>query len=291
MKILLVTDSCSDLPIEYASKNNILVMPFTYHFKGKDFEDDFGKSISYNDFYKAVREGELPSTSQINVYRFTETFKKYIIEGYSIVYIAFSSALSGTYNNALLAREDIMSEYPEADITVIDSKCASMGQGLLVYYANEHIKNGMSKVDLVNWLETKKLYFSHWFTVDDLHHLKRGGRISATSAVIGSLLDIKPVLYVDSLGRLIPVSKVKGRKKSIKTLLQKIKTDIDDSKDQVVFISHGDCYNEVKLLADSIKAEVPCIKKIIINTIGPVVGSHSGPGTIALFFISKESRE
>lgn len=287
MKILLMTDSCSDLPIQYTRENNIVVLPFSYHFKGEDHVDDFGKSISYGSFYDEVRKGEMSSTSQINSYTFIDEFKKHIEEGYSIIYIAFSSALSGTYSNACMAREEVMSQLPSADISVIDSRSASMGLGLLVYYACEKLKEGMSKDELVSWIEANKLKINHWFTVDDLHHLKRGGRVSSTTAVIGTLLEIKPILHVDNEGRLIPVSKVKGRKKSIKSLVEELKSRIVDPENQVIGISHGDCEEEARLLEKLIRETVN-IKGVVFSYIGPVVGSHSGPGTIALFFFGEK---
>ena len=286
MKILLMTDSCSDLPVKYTEENNILVLPLSYHFKGEDHVDDFGKSISYKDFYAEIRKGEMSSTSQINSYTFLEVFKKYIAEGYSILYIGFSSALSGTLNSSLMAKEEILAENPSADISIVDSKCASMGLGLLVYYACEKLKSGMPKDELVTWLEENKLKLNHWFTVDDLHHLKRGGRVSATSAVIGTLLDIKPILIVNEEGRLIPVNKVKGRKKSIKTLGEELKKRIVDPENQVIGISHGDCEEEAKMLEKIAREEVK-VKDVVFNYIGPVVGSHSGPGTVTVFFFGE----
>ena len=290
MKTLLITDSCSDLPVKYAEDNNIVIMPLSYNFKGKSYQDDFGKSISYKDFYSEVRNGEMPSTSQINPSTFEETFHKYVSQGYSLIYIAFSSALSGTHNSACIARDTILEENPEADISVIDSKCASLGLGLLVYNACERLKSGVSKEELVNWVENNKLKLNHWFTVDDLHHLKRGGRVSSTSAILGTLLDIKPILIVNKEGKLIPVAKVKGRKKSIKTLLEALKERIVDPENQVIAISHGDCEEDARFLERLIKESIN-VKDIIFNYIGPVIGSHSGPGTITVFFFGKEREE
>ncbi|NLP28955.1 MAG: DegV family protein [Clostridia bacterium] len=290
MKTLLITDSCSDLPVKYAEDNNIVIMPLSYNFKGKSYQDDFGKSISYKDFYSEVRNGEMPSTSQINPSTFEETFRKYVSQGYSLIYIAFSSALSGTHNSACIARDTILEENPEADISVIDSKCASLGLGLLVYNACERLKSGVSKEELVNWVENNKLKLNHWFTVDDLHHLKRGGRVSSTSAILGTLLDIKPILIVNKEGKLIPVAKVKGRKKSIKTLLEALKERIVDPENQVIAISHGDCEEDARFLERLIKESIN-VKDIIFNYIGPVIGSHSGPGTITVFFFGKEREE
>lgn len=265
-------------------------MPLSYNFKGKSYQDDFGKSISYKDFYSEVRNGEMPSTSQINPSTFEETFRKYVSQGYSLIYIAFSSALSGTHNSACIARDTILEENPEADISVIDSKCASLGLGLLVYNACERLKSGVSKEELVNWVENNKLKLNHWFTVDDLHHLKRGGRVSSTSAILGTLLDIKPILIVNKEGKLIPVAKVKGRKKSIKTLLEALKERIVDPENQVIAISHGDCEEDARFLERLIKESIN-VKDIIFNYIGPVIGSHSGPGTITVFFFGKEREE
>jgi DegV family protein with EDD domain len=286
MKTIIITDSCCDLPIEYINENNIPVLSLTFRFKGKDYEDDFGKSLDYKTFYDEVRKGEMSTTSQVNAYAFEEVFKKYITEDYSIIYIAFSSALSGTYNSSLIAAKNILEENNNADITIIDSRSASMGQGALVYYASEMLKKGASKVEIVSWLEDNKLKLNHWFTVDDLNHLKRGGRVSAASAAIGTILDIKPILHVNDEGRLIPVSKVKGRKKSIKTLAEELKRRIVNPEEQTIFISHGDSLDDAKLLERLIIEEVK-VKNVVINYVGPVIGSHSGPGTIALFFLGE----
>lgn len=284
MKTILFTDSCCDLPISFVNENNIQVMPIIVNINGEDIPDDLGKSISHKDFYSLIRNGKLPKTSQVNVDTFERNFKKYVREGYSIIYIGFSSALSGCVNSARLAKEIIDEEIKDADITIVDTKSASMGLGLLVYYVANMLKEGNSKEDIVNWLENNKLKVNHWFTVDDLNHLKRGGRVSSTVAIVGTMLSIKPIMHVDNEGRLIPISKVKGRKKAIKVLCDKLKEKIVDSENQTVFISHGDCIQEAESLKELILSEVK-VKEIIINNIGPAVGSHSGPGTLALFFI------
>lgn len=284
MKTILFTDSCCDLPISFIKENNIQVMPIIVNINGEDIPDDLGRSISHKDFYSLIRNGKLPTTSQVNVDTFERNFRKYVSEGYSIIYIGFSSALSGCVNSARLAKEIIDEEIKDADITIVDTKSASMGLGLLVYYAANMLKEGKSKEDIVNWLEGNKLKVNHWFTVDDLNHLKRGGRVSSTVAIVGTMLSIKPIMHVDNEGRLIPISKVKGRKKSIKALCDKLKEKIVDSENQTIFISHGDCIQEAEILKELILSEVK-VKEIIINNIGPAVGSHSGPGTLALFFI------
>ncbi|MCT8975958.1 DegV family protein [Clostridium sp. CX1] len=284
MKTILITDSCSDLPLEYIENNNIIYMSLTYEIKGQEFKDDFWKTTKSKEFYDKLREGELSKTSQVNSHRYYEEFKKHITENNSIIYVGFSSALSGSTNSAAIAREQLLEEFKDADITVVDTKGASMGQGLLVYYANEMLKKEAPKEEVVNWLEENKLKLSHWFTVEDLNHLKRGGRISSTAAVVGTLLNIKPVLHVDNEGKLVPVEKVKGRKKSLKTLVDKLSEKIVNAEEQIIGISHGDCIEDAEHVRDLILEQYK-VKDFIITNVGPVIGSHSGPGTVALFFL------
>lgn len=287
MNTIIITDSCSDLPISFIQENNVPVVSLTYHFKGKEYVDDFGRTIDYREFYNAVREGEISTTSQINVFTYAEEFRKYVREGKAVIYIGFSSALSGSLNSANMAKDMVLKEFENADITVIDSKCASTGEGLLVYYAYNMLKEGHTKNEIVDWLETNKLKVNHWFTVNDLNHLRRGGRVSGAAAYIGTILDIKPILNVDDEGRLIPVTKVKGRKKSLRMLADKLNEMIVNPEEQVIFISHGDCVDEAEHLKKLI-LENCRVKDIIVTYIGPVVGSHAGPGTVALFFIGNK---
>ena len=285
--IIIMTDSCCDLPYEFTMDNNIVVIPLRLTLRGETIEDDLGKTLKYSDFYKAVREGEMPKTAQANVYEFEQLFEKYIKDGDKVIYIAFSSALSGTYNSACVARENLLEKYPEADISVIDSKSASMGLGLLVYYANEMLKSGKNKEEIIKWIEENKLKVIHWFTVEDLNHLFRGGRVSKTTAMVGSLLSIKPVMHVDNEGRLMPVEKARGRKKSLSSLVNKVAEGIVNPEEQVVFISHGDCIDDVEYVKEKLLQKIK-VKDIIVNYVGPVIGSHSGPGTVALFYLGKE---
>lgn len=287
METVIITDSCSDLPRGYIEEENIPSLGINVNFKGKEYEDDFGRTISYNEFYDAVKSGELPTTSQINVHAYAEVFKRYVSQGKSVIYLGFSSALSGCVNSAYIARDTIKEEYKDADITVIDTKCASMGEGLIVYYAVEMMKRGHTKEEIVNWVEENMLKVNHWFTVDDLFHLKRGGRVSAAAATIGTLLNIKPVLHVDNEGRLIPVVKAKGRKKSLKVLADMFKERAVRPEEQVVFISHGNCREDAEIVRDMILQDFK-VKDVWINPIGPAVGSHSGPGTVALFFMGEQ---
>lgn len=287
MKIKLIVDSACDLPIEYINENNIDFVSLEVNIKGKFFKDDFGKSVSYDDFYALLRNGEMTSTSQVNVFTFEEKFETYVKKEYSIIYIGLSSALSGTVSSAIKAKENIIEKYSDADISIIDSKSVSLGIGALVYYANDMIKNGKEKEYIVSWLERNVLKINHAIILNDLIHLKRGGRISGTSATVGTLLNIKPSLIVDREGKVIPGSKIKGRKKALKYIINEIKEKGLDLNNQVLFIAHADCLEDAKELKEMILLDVS-VKDIIINSIGAVIGTHGGPGTLAAIFLGKD---
>ena len=284
MTTIIMTDSCCDLRHDYVIENNIVLMKLMVTLGEEEIQDDLGQSLEYKDFYSRIRNGIMPKTAQVNAYTFEEEFEKIVKEGNKLIYIAFSSALSGTYNSACIAKEFIIEKYPDADITIIDSKSASMGLGLLVYYATEMLKSGKSKAEIVKWVEDNKLKINHWFTVEDLNHLYRGGRVSKTAATVGTILSLKPILHVDDEGRLTSVSKVKGRKKSITALFNKVEEMIVNPEEQVIFISHGDCIEEAESLKEKILEKFK-VKDVVINFVGPAVGSHSGPGTLAVFFM------
>lgn len=284
MNTVIVIDSCSDLPRDFVEKNNIPSLGINVKLDKMEFVDDFGKTVTYKEFYDAVREGEMPTTAQVNSEIYKEEFLKHVKENKSIVYLAFSSALSGSINSANIARSEILEEYENADITIIDTKSASLGEGLIVYYVYDMLKRGCCKEEIVKWVEENKLKVNHWFTVDDLNHLKRGGRVSGAQAVVGTLLNIKPILNVDDEGRLIPVAKVKGRKKALKTLVDNFRERVVNPEEQVIFISHSDCISDAELVRNIILEEFK-VKDFIINPIGPGIGSHTGPGTVALFFM------
>ena len=286
-EIILVIDSGCDLPLDYIKQDNIVPLGLVCNFKGESIEDDFGKNFTRKDFYAALREGEMPTTSQINSQRYVEVFRKYVMEKKSIIYIAMSSALTGTINSANIARETILEDFPEADISIIDSKCASLGQGLLVYYAYEMLKKGNTKEEIVTWLEKNKLKINHWFTVNDLNHLKRGGRISSSAAAVGTLLNIKPVLFVDNEGMLTAFSKCRGRKKAISTLVEKFKERTDPNVLQVIAIGHGDCIEDA-LALEALVREHGNVKDVILSYVGTAIGSHTGPEILGLYFIAGE---
>lgn len=212
MKTVILIDSCTDLPFSYVKSHDLPVVNFSYHLNGIDYTDDFGQTVSYKEFYNVVRKGELPTTSQVNVEVYADIFRKYVKEHKSIIVLSFSSALSGSFNSAVVARKLVLEEYQHADISLIDTKSASLGEGLIAYYAIDMLEKGASKDEIVEWVESNKLKVNHWFTVEDLNHLKRGGRLSGASAFIGTLLNVKPILKVDDEGRLVPLSKSKAEK-------------------------------------------------------------------------------
>lgn len=284
MAIKLITDSACDLPVEYIKENNIGLVTLTVNINGEFFDDDLGQTLKHKDFYNKVREGATPSTAQVNVYTFEEEFRKHIEKGDSILYIGLSSSLSGTYNSANIAKGNILEEYPYADIRVIDSLSVSLGEGSLVYYACEMLKENKSLSEIADWVEDNKRKVIHSIVVDDLNHLKRGGRISGTTAAVGSLLGIKPTLSLDDEGVVVQGEKIKGKKKIIKFLVNEARERAVDSNNQVMFICHADCEEEAIKLKEEISKEVQ-FKDIIISTIGSVVGSHGGPGTLAAVFM------
>ena len=234
-----------------------------------------------------TRAGSMPTTSQVNGEALREFVEPYLKSGTDVLYLAFSSSLSGTYNAARLVFEELREEYPDRSVRVVDTLGASMGEGLMVYLACRERDKGLSLDEVAKWVEDNRLKLAHWFTVDDLHHLKRGGRVSGAAAFFGTMLAIKPVLHVDDEGHLIPMEKVRGRRASLDALVEHMaKTGVDNAH-QTVFISHGDCEADVNYVADRIRERFGT-KEIYTNPIGPVIGAHSGPGTVALFFLAKD---
>ena len=287
MKIKIVTDSNCELSKEYVVENNIHVVPFSFQVSGIEYEDNFGRELSYLEFYRKLRNCEVSSTTQITPFTFEEIFDEYVTEGYAVIYFGFSSALSETFNCAQIARNTIISRNKNADITVFDTRSASAGQGLLVHYAADMIKKGSTKDEIVDRLEILRMYENTLFIVDNLEHLKRGGRISATNAALGYLLEIKPILELNYEGKIVVADKVRGRKKSIKHLSDKFGELASEKESQTVFIHHADCVGEAEFLKTLITKEYK-IKEIYINEMGPVIGSHAGPGSIAIAFVGSK---
>ena len=279
------TDSCSDLPQSYGKERHFDIIPMIYRIDDTDYLDD--GSMSSHEYYEKIRGGSWSTTAQITSARFEEIFAPVLEGGEDILYIAFSSALSGTYHSGMVAKEELEAKFPGRKVLVADSKCASMGEGLLVEYVLNNRDAGMSLKENFDWVEKNKGRFCHWFTVDDLNHLKRGGRISAATALVGTMLSIKPVMHTDNEGRLTLVGKARGRKASLKALLDAIERLAIEPEKQTMFICHADCEEEAKQVAAEIQRRFGTTD-IRIHYIGPVIGSHTGPNTMGLFFVGTE---
>lgn len=288
MSYRLTTDSTCDLPLNFYADRGIPVIGLTFQLNGREYKEGPEVGITSKEFYDQLRAGRQSSTVQVNCFDFMAFIEPFLAAGEDVLHLSFSSGLSGTYESYCRGAEELREKYPDRKVIVIDSLAASGGEGLLLYYADENRKAGMTIDDNARWLESNRMHLCHWFTVDDLMFLHRGGRVSKTSAIFGSLLGIKPVLHVDDEGHLILVSKARGRAGSIEALEDKLKTTgIGDIREQMIFISHGDCPEDAQTLADKLRKEVG-IRKILITDIGAVIGSHSGPGTLALFFLGEQ---
>ena len=283
---VILTDSCCDLTAQMADELGIVAIPLSLVMDDKEFRNHLdGRDISPKDFYARIRSGSMPTTSAINVGTFEEIMRPILEGGKDILYLAFSSALSTTHQSACIAAEGLRAEFPDAKIHVVDTLAASMGQGLLVYLCAQQQKSGKTVDEVRDYAENTKLNICHWFTVDDLNHLKRGGRVSAATALLGTMLAIKPVLHVDDGGHLISVSKARGRKASLMALADEMGKTVTDA--ETVFISHGDCEEDVNLLADELRSRFG-VKNVVINYVGPVIGAHTGAGVVALFFVGSK---
>ena len=281
----IITDSGCDLNQAMIDQLNITVVPLIVNFRGQSLEDSVDAGIA--DMYAGLRSGEPATTSAINPDRWTKAMEPALSRGEDVLVITFSSGLSTTYQSAVIAANELQENYPQRKIRVVDSLCASLGQGLLVWYACQKRDGGLSIEELTAWLEENKLHLCHWFTVDDLMYLKRGGRVSAATALVGTMLQIKPVLHVDDEGHLIKMGTIRGRKASLNALADKLVETAEDPANTPIFISHGDCEEEARYLADIIKQKGGNDVMLITN-VGTVIGAHSGPGTMALFFIAKQ---
>ncbi len=285
---IIMTDSSCDLPAGLAAELELEVLPLSVLIDGKSYVNYLDeRDITFADCYAALRAGKNATTSAVNVEAFVQAMEPHLQADEDILYLGFSSALSGTYNAGAVAAQQLAEKYPERKLYAVDTLSASMGQGLLVYLTVQQKRAGATIEQARDYAEAQKLHLCHWFTVDDLNHLHRGGRVSATSAVLGTVLNIKPVLHMDNEGRLIFMEKVRGRRNSIKRMLEKMRETAIDPEKQIVFMSHGDCLEDAEYLAGRIREEWG-VKDVVINYVGPVIGAHSGPGTLALFFLGTE---
>ncbi len=284
----IITDSTTDLSMELVDELELHIIPMHYTIDGKDYTNTPDeRDLSSRDFYDMLRNGKTSLTVQINGENFKDEVRPYLDKGLDILHLSFSSGLSGTYSSVCIAAQDLREEYPDRKIIIIDTLSESMGEGLLAYHAANLKKQGMSIDEVAVWVEENKLRIAHWFTVDDLNFLKRGGRLSGAAALFGTVLQVKPVLHSDNEGKLIPVDKVRGRRKSLDALFARMEKTAVNPSEQVVFISHGDALEDAQYLEKLVRERLG-VKTVYINPIGPVIGSHSGPGTVALFFLAKE---
>jgi len=284
MSFEIVTDTGANLPENIIEENNIHMLTLSFMVDGKEyFSYEKGKTTDLKEFYRMMREKKNITTSLVNTDQALEMLEPLLQEGKDVLCVAFSSGLSGTCQSTKIAAEELSEKYPERKIYVVDTLAAALGQGLMVYFANKLRKEGKSIEEVRNWLEDNKQNICHWITVDDLFFLKRGGRISATSAIVGSALSIKPIIHLDSEGHLINVEKARGRKKSLDMLLDHFEKTAINPGETPVFISHGDCLEDAQYVVDKLKEKFG-VEDTLVNILDPVIGAHAGPGTVALFY-------
>lgn len=282
MDFQIITDSCCDFPTPMYGQLGLTIVPLTVEFRGNTSDDRNDDTLK--DMYQGLRAGEVAKTSAVNPSRWSQAMEKALAAGKDVLVLAFSSGLSTTYQSAVIAAEELKDAYPDRKIQVIDTLCASMGQGLLVWYACKKRDEGLSLDEVAQWVLDNRLHLCHWFTVDDLMYLKRGGRISAATALVGTMLQIKPLLHVDDEGHLINMTKTRGRKAAIDAMVKKAQELGAGYDNSTMFISHGDCLSDAEYLSRQLKEKCG-VKDVVISYVGAVIGSHSGPGTLALFFL------
>ena len=281
-EFVIVSDSTVDLPKEYLQAKQVPIISLSYIMDGVTYEEMDG--LSHKELFEKLRTGSLPTTSQINPEQAREALEPLAKEGKDILYIGFSSGLSGSYNSVRMAAEDLKEEYPDINIITIDSLCACMGEGLLLYKALELKERGMSMKEIVEWVEANKLHICHNVTVDDLNHLHRGGRISRTTAVVGSMIKIKPIIHMSDEGKLVVIGKERGRKKSLISIVDRMEKQMQGYDNDIVMITHGDCIEDAEFVKKQVEERFG-IHNVMINGIGSVIGSHTGAGVVAVFFM------
>ena len=289
MSFAIVTDSSSNLPEDIIDQHDLTVLPLTFMVDGEEYRSYLkGEKTDLSQFYTMMREGKVITTSLPNLKESRESIEALLREGRDVLYLGFSSGLSGTYQAIELLLTELAGLYPDRTVASVDTLAERGGEGLLVYYAAKMREEGASIEKVRDWVEEHKLHLAHWFTVDDLMFLFRGGRVSRTAAWAGTMLNIKPVMHVDDEGHLIPLEKVRGRKKSLKALVDHMEqTAMSPVADQTVFITHGDCLEDAEYVADLVRERFG-VSDVLINWVDPVIGAHSGPGTMALFFLASE---
>lgn len=284
----IITDSNTDLTQEQVDRLDISVIPMSVNV-GEDSLLDYPdeREMPYQEFYRRIAAGEICTTNQISLVTFTEAFEPFLAAGQDVLYIGFSSGLSGTYNNSVVAAQELAEKYPQRKIFTVDTLAASMGEGLLVYHAAMKRLRGASIEEVKEWVEQNRTHMHHWFTVDDLNHLKRGGRISGASALVGTMLGIKPVMHFDNQGHIILMEKIRGRRQSLDALVNHMEKTCIHPERQMIFISHSDSQDGCDYVARQIRKRLG-VKQIKTAPIGPVIGSHTGTGTVALFYLGQD---
>lgn len=285
MDYVITSDNTCDLPADYYEEHGIPYLKLSYIIDGNVLEGN--ADFDYRDFYDKLRGGLMPTTSQVTILDAKQFFEKFLKDGKDILHIAFSSGLSGTYNSCCVAAEELKEEYPDRSIVVIDSLAASLGEGLLLHYAILQRDAGKTMVEVADYVEGIKKHICHFFTVDDLNHLYRGGRVSRLTAFAGTIIGIKPVLHVDDEGKLVAIGKVRGRKGSLKAIVDHMENNMIPDKNDIIFICHGDCEEEAELVKKMVQERYG-IEAFLINPVGPVIGAHSGPGTMSVFFVGQK---
>ena len=285
MSYKIITDSCCDFTDQMCEAMEISCVPLIVSYNGES-HTNFSEEEAIKAFYNELRNGVTATTSAVNPEGWAELMKPVLDQGQDVLTICFSSGLSTTYQSAVIAAEELKENYPDRKILVVDSLCAALGQGLLIWYACKKKAEGLSLEELAAWVEENKLHICHWVTVDDLSHLKRGGRISATSAIVGTMLNIKPIIHVNDEGKLINVAKVRGRKTAIDYLANKLGELGEGYDNETCFVVHGDCEEDAQTLAAMVKEKYG-VKHVHIGYLGPVIGAHTGPGVLALFFLGQ----
>lgn len=284
---VIITDATSELVPAMLSEIEVQVIPMPFSFDGESFMHySDAREMGCHDFYERLRGGEMPSTAQINPQLYLDYFEKPLKEGLDVLYIGFSSGLTGSLSNASIVIDELKTTYPERRIIMVDSLCASIGEGFLVYHAALERLKGKSLEEAAAYVEENKLKVNHWFTVSDLNHLKRGGRISSASAFAGTLMGIRPLLSVDNEGKLYVKDKIRGETKALQTLISNMEKLAVNPEEQTIFIGHGDCLSEAEKLADMVREKFN-VKNIIIDYVGPIIGAHTGPGMVALIFFGE----
>ena len=285
---VILTDSSCDLPADLAEELKLQVIPLTFSVGGESYRNYLdGREISTEYFYALLRQGRTAYTSAVNVETFRTYMEPILTAGADSLFLSFSSALSGTFQNSLAAASMLAQQYPERAIRCVDTRCASLGQGLLAYLAAERRDEGASLDELTAFAEERSRHICHWFTVDDPRYLKRGGRAAPDNSAVGARLHVEPILRVDEYGCLVGAEKVRGRKAAMRALVDKAEATASPAFGQTVFISHGDCPGDAGILADMVRARLRP-RRVTVNPVGPVIGAHSGPGTLALFFLGEK---